>query len=119
MRTRHLIFATIALLLQSCYSDIEFKGLIPEPVPVINAVATPDTVVMASISRSYSYEENLGDLYVKDADVELNVNNGEFIEKMSAVEFDTVSNTIMSSSDYIITGIPEPFNDSRKDDSIA
>ena len=44
-----MILATIALLLQSCYSDIEFENLMPEPVPVINAVATPDTVVMASI----------------------------------------------------------------------
>ena len=88
MKTRYLILATIALLLQSCYSDIEFKGLMPEPVPVINAVATPDTVVMASISRSYSYEENLGDLYVKDADVSLYV-NGTLHGKMQGKEVST------------------------------
>ena len=85
MKTRYLILATIALLLQSCYSDIEFENLMPEPVPVINAVASPDTVVMASISRSYSYEENLGDLYVKDADVSLFV-NGNFYSKMQGKE---------------------------------
>ena len=60
----------------------------PEPVPVINAVATPDTVVMASISRSYSYEENLGDLYVKDADVSLYV-NGTLHGKMQGKEVST------------------------------
>lgn len=88
MKTRYLILATIVLLLQSCYSDIEFENLMPEPVPVINAVATPDTVVMASVSRSYSYEENLGDLYVKDADVSLYV-NGTLHGKMQGKEVST------------------------------
>ena len=93
---RHIVIASIAglgLSVTSCYSDIHFEDLMPEPMPVINAVASTDTVVLASISRTYDEAEEVHDLYVKDADVELNVNNGEFIEKMSAVEFDTVSNT--------------------------
>ena len=94
---RHIVIASIAglgLSVTSCYSDIHFEDLMPEPMPVINAVASTDTVVLASISRTYSEVEDVHDLYVKDADVELNVNGGEIIEKMTAVEFDTVTNTM-------------------------
>lgn len=83
----------LGLSLTSCYSDIHFEDLMPEPVPVINAIASTDTVVLASVSRTYTETDNVHDLYVKDADVILNVNDGELREKMTMVEFDTVSNT--------------------------
>ena len=45
---RHIVIASIAglgLSVTSCYSDIHFEDLMPEPMPVINAVASTDTVV--------------------------------------------------------------------------
>lgn len=79
----------LCAVLTSCYSEIEFDDLMPQPVPVINAIASPDTVVIASISRTYTENEDVTDLYLKDADVELTV-NGSYSEKMQMVEFDTV-----------------------------
>ena len=61
-------------LLTSCYSEIDFGELMPEPRPGVNAIASPDTVVIASISRTYSLDENVDDLFIKNADVQLTVN---------------------------------------------
>ena len=68
--------AVAGVMLTSCYSRIDFEGLLPEPVPVINAV---------------SVEENTADLYIRDADVTLTV-NGSYTEQMTKVEFDTLIN---------------------------
>ena len=83
--------AVAGVMLTSCYSRIDFDGLLPEAVPVINAVASPGNVVRASITRTYSVEENTNDLYIRDADVTLTV-NGSYTEQMTMVEFDTVIN---------------------------
>lgn len=85
------VMAVAGVMLTSCYSRIDFDGLLPEPVPVINAVASPGNVVRASITRTYSVEENTNDLYIRDADVTLTV-NGSYTEQMTIVEFDTVIN---------------------------
>ena len=85
------VMAVAGVMLTSCYSRIDFEGLLPEPVPVINAVASPGNVVRASISRTYSVEENTADLYIRDADVTLTV-NGSYTEQMTKVEFDTLIN---------------------------
>jgi len=87
-----------AILLPSCYSDIEFDDLMPEPAPVINAVANPDTVVMASISRTYRYDESVDDLLIRDADVSLYVND-QFVQKMTGKEFDWDSGIFYPGSD--------------------
>ena len=80
-----------AMLMQSCYSEIDLGDIMGEPSPVINAVASPDTVVLASVSRTYSYDEQVGDLFIKDADVSLYV-NGKFYEKMQGKEIETEIN---------------------------
>lgn len=81
-------FAAMAAMgLTSCYSDISFDNQLPERVPVINAVATPDTVVMASVSRTYYASEDLTDIQLSDADVSLFV-NGSLRGKMTPVKFD-------------------------------
>lgn len=85
------VIAVAGVMLTSCYSRIDFEGLLPEPVPVINAVASPGNVVRASITRTYSVEENTDDLYIRDADVTLTV-NGKYTEQMTMVEFDTLIN---------------------------
>lgn len=87
-----------AILLPSCYSEIEFDNLMPEPVPVINAVANPDTVVMASISRTYRYDESVDDLLIRDAEVSLYVND-KFVQDMKGKEFDWDSGTFYPGSD--------------------
>ena len=87
-----------AILLPSCYSDIEFDDLMPEPAPVINAVANPDTVVMASISRTYRYDESVDDLLIRDAEVSLYVND-KFVQDMKGKEFDWDSGTFYPGSD--------------------
>ena len=75
----------------ACYQDIEINPEIGSPVPVINAIATPDTVVMASVTRTYTNDEPLDKIYLKDADVKLYV-NGKMQEPMKYEEFKYESN---------------------------
>lgn len=99
----------LCLMLTSCYSEIDFGELMPEPVAVINAIASPDTVVIASISRTYSIGENTNELYVKDADVRMTV-NGNYSEQLTMVEYDTISSgyTPMHVVAYVSTYRPQP-----------
>lgn len=79
--------ATFMPLFASCYSDIDFDNQIPDALPVINAVATPDTVVMASVSRTYAASEELTGIQLRDAAVSLFV-NGELYGQMTPKVFD-------------------------------
>lgn len=87
MKRLFLSGMAMCALLTSCYSEIDFGELMPEPRPVVNAIASPDTVVIASISHTYSLDENVDDLFIKNADVQLTVNGG-YHEQMTMVEYD-------------------------------
>jgi hypothetical protein len=75
------IFALFALCLSSCYRDIDMESYRPEPALVLQAVASSDTVVTASIGRTKFFTDTGRYEMVADADVELYV-NGVFREKM-------------------------------------
>jgi hypothetical protein len=69
------------LVLSSCYKDIDLEDYRTAPKIVLNAVASPDTVVMASITLSSFFTDTAAFACIKDAEVELYVNN-VFREKM-------------------------------------
>ncbi len=100
-------------LFASCYSDINFESQMPDTLPVINAVATPDTVVMASVSRTYDASEELTGVQLRDAAVSLFVNgklHGQMIPKIFDVDIPVGStgtsdelrkNKVVYVSDYV------------------
>jgi hypothetical protein len=69
------------LLLNSCYKDLDLEDYRPVPKIVLNAVASPDTVIMASITRSSFFTDTEAFACIKDAEVKLYI-NGVFKEKM-------------------------------------
>lgn len=81
-----IIFLLASLAFTSCYQDIDLDLEGGNAIPVINAIATPDTVVMASVTRTYTHNEPLDKIYQKDADVKLYV-NGKMQETMKYEEF--------------------------------
>lgn len=104
MRKITVPFWGLCFVLTSCYSEIEFNDLMPSPVPVINAIASTDTVVIASISRTYSENEDIDNLYIKEAEVTLTVNDN-FKERLTMVEYDTLDTHVVT---YVSTYRPTP-----------
>lgn len=68
-----LIFCSLYLV--SCYKDIDLEKFRPIPKVVINGVITTDTVVLASVTRTWFFTENVPNVNLKNAKVELYVDN--------------------------------------------
>lgn len=69
------------LLCVSCYKEIDLNEYRTTPKMVINCAVMPDTVVIASVSRTWFYTENMPDVKLPHAKVELYI-NGSFTEEM-------------------------------------
>lgn len=77
-----LALILICCLLTACYKDINMEKYRPEPTMVLNCILSPDTTVMAQVSKTVfftDYQET--DPIVSDAEVKLYA-NGAFIEEM-------------------------------------
>lgn len=69
------LIISLSLLLSSCYQDIDMDKYRKKPVIVLNSIASPDTVVMASVSRTVFFTDyRKGIPIVTDAMVRLTVN---------------------------------------------
>lgn len=89
MKQVYKLFALLLLIFAcfiSCEKDIEFKGDVTDPMLVMNALLTPDSVVSLHLSQSRFV---LGEIapfnYVDNAKVSLFV-NGELKEQLSHIE---------------------------------
>ena len=71
----HIVLIFCSLYLVSCYKDIDLEKYRPTPKVVINSVITTDTVVLASVTRTWFFTENIPDVNLKNAKVELYVDN--------------------------------------------
>lgn len=65
----------------SCYKEIDLSEYRTTPKMVINCTVSPDTVVMASVSRTWFYPENMPYVNLPHAKVELYI-NGKYREQM-------------------------------------
>lgn len=74
-----LLFAGFTL--SACYQKIDLSEHRTTPKIVINCSAGTDTVIMASITRTWFYPENTPDVCLPHADVKLYINGG-FVEQM-------------------------------------
>lgn len=81
---RHLLYFTAILsflLLSACYRRLDLEAYRTTPKMVINSAFSPDTVVMASVSRTWFHTESMPDVTLRNAKVELYI-DGVFKEEM-------------------------------------
>lgn len=80
-----VLFTTAIMLFTSCYQDLDLGIHKSTPIAVLNSIVSTDTVVMASISRTWFYTEMNNNITLKDAKVKLFV-NGTFHENLKYTE---------------------------------
>lgn len=79
---KHLLYTLLlGVFLTSCYRKIDLDEYRTTPKIVINSVVSPDTVVMASITRTWFYPDKKPYVNLPHAHVELYINN-QYIETM-------------------------------------
>ena len=79
---KHLLYTLLlGVFLTSCYRKIDLNEYRTTPKMVINSVVSPDTVVMASITRTWFYPDKKPYVNLPHAHVELYINN-QYIETM-------------------------------------
>ncbi len=88
------------MIFVSCYRDIDLEDYRNESIVVMNSIITPDTVVMADISRTWFFTDTEPAQDIKDLQVELYINshrcavmlyNGEkYISDIRPQEGDTI-----------------------------
>ena len=79
---KHLLYTLLlGVFLTSCYRKIDLDEYRTTPKMVINSVVSPDTVVMASITRTLFYPDKKPYVNLPHAHVELYINN-QYIETM-------------------------------------
>lgn len=84
MKRYQQLFASALIflpLLFSCYSEIDMENFRGEPKLVLNSAISPDTIVMASVSRTLFFTDTGRFEIIADAKVELSV-NGVFAEQL-------------------------------------
>lgn len=74
--------AFVGLFLSACYTEIDLDKYRPDPKVVLNSAIKPDSLISASVSRTWFYAEQDPDIIISDASVELFI-NGHFMEQMS------------------------------------
>ena len=75
-----VLFST-ALIFNSCYKDLDLDEYRKPPKVVLNCAISPDTIIMASVSRTWFFTEVKPNACLSNADVKLYI-NGEFKEQM-------------------------------------
>lgn len=101
---RHILYLSAilsGLFLTSCYRTFDMEDYRTTPKMVINSAFSPDTVVMASISRTWFHSESMPDVTLRNAKVELYI-DGIFKEEMPWKEY-AYKDTL-----YISTTVPQP-----------
>ena len=79
---KHLLYTLLlGVFLTSCYRKIDLDEYRTTPKMVLNSVVSPDTVVMASITRTWFYPDKKPYVNLPHAHVELYINN-QYIETM-------------------------------------
>lgn len=79
---KHLLYILLSgIFLTSCYKEIDLSEYRTTPKMVINCTISPDTVVIASITRTWFYPENMPYVNLPHAKVELYIND-RYIEQM-------------------------------------
>ena len=76
-----LYIILFGIILTSCYRKIDLDEYRTTPKMVINSTVSPDTVVMASITRTWFYPDRNPSVNLPHARVELYINN-QYIETM-------------------------------------
>lgn len=70
-----LIILISFIALHSCYADLDLEKYREAPKAVLNCAVSPDTIVMASISRTWFFTENNPNVSLQGADVKLYIND--------------------------------------------
>jgi len=91
-----MIFFSLVIFL-SCYKDINLDKYKTDPLLVLNCVISPDTVIMASVTKTWFITEEEPKITVNDAEVELYL-NGIFKENMSWMDTEHPNGGIYLSS---------------------
>lgn len=99
-RKLYLSLCTILCCLSSCYTDLNLEKYRPDPKVVLNSVVSPDTIVMASVSRTVFFPDpDKSNIGINDADVDLYVNQ-TFYQKMKWTSDTSLVNKGMYTSSY-------------------
>ena len=105
-----------SLSLTSCYRKFDLEEYRTTPKMVINSAFSPDTVVMASISRTWFHTESKPDVTIRNAKVELYI-DGTFKEEMPWKEYSYWKSSSWLGEDqggwvtdtlYISNTVPQP-----------
>ncbi len=106
------------LFLASCEKIIEFEGEITNPKITVNAVATPDTVFVAGISRELffmdvipekGWESLYPDFVLEDAEATITVNGREmYTMQYNPENLNYVSTYIPAEGDEILMNVSAP-----------
>jgi signal peptidase I len=101
------------LLLSACYKEIDLEDYRTSPKVVLNCAISTDTIIMASVSRTWFFTDNSSDVVISDAKVELFVNdvfresmvwqkgntsNGVYVSNIIPVEGDRIK--IVATTNY-------------------
>lgn len=76
-----LLITALTVLCHSCYTDVDLEKYRKDPLVVLNCAVSPDSVVMASVSRTWYFTEKNPNVSLPNADVKLYI-NGAFVEQM-------------------------------------
>lgn len=101
-----LILIISVMVLHSCYADIDLEDYKETPKAVLNCAVSPDTIVMASISRTWFFTEDNPNVSLKGVDVNLYIND-VFREKMQWKDI-TQEGSLNARGIYTSTVIPNP-----------
>lgn len=75
MKRQIIYIIGVVITCVSCYQDIDLESYRGEAKIVLNSIVTPDTVVMADISRTWFFTDNQPAEDFKDLKVELYINS--------------------------------------------
>lgn len=76
------VIALLTILFTSCYSELDLESYRSTPKVVLNSVASPDTTINASISKTSFFPKTLPFNKITNANIEIYI-NGDFVENMS------------------------------------
>lgn len=99
------ILVTLCIV-TSCYKDIDLEKYKPSPKIVINSILSSDTVVMASVSRTWFFTEDNPNVILSEAKVKLYVND-LFCEELK-YEAEVDKDNLNAKGMFVSSIIPKP-----------
>lgn len=100
-----LAIIILTVLFSSCYSDLDLEDYRPAPKAVLNCAVSPDTIIMASVSRTWFFTEDNPNVTLRDAKVELYIND-TFKEQMQWTDMDETG-SLNAKGFYVSTVVPK------------